>query len=487
MGPTVASRSSRSRRTEWGRRGPRRDIQVKRLAGAGAALLCVLVVLLAPLMGSELVDQHALFIRAPALRATIETAIVLCALSAAWLFSLDFQYTRHLDRLVLLVGLLCVAGVELGSGVLPATLGFDSGKLSAVAACVGGVFTAATFALAGRVKRDEQLRPGRRLVAPVIGCAILALGLAELGALLLQGSFANAGPIARQASAAAPRPPVGVGLSLSAAALLIVAVVGFARKTQIGDRRVSPLLTMGFAVLAAAELQYVVTPRLSEYWVGSRGGLRLVGYALILASALRQEAASRREVVHIAALHERQQIARDLHDGLAQDLAFIAAHGERIASQVGDDYPLAVAARRALATSRGAIIDLSASGEPTARAAMWSIADELGGRFGMRIALEVEDLELSPETRENVVRIAREAIVNAAHGKARHVVVSLSRHDYHFTMRVRDDGCGIGSADHESRSGFGLRSMRERAAKLDGSLVARQTADGGTELEVVFR
>ena len=68
-------------------------------------------------------------------------------------------------------------------------------------------------------------------------------------------------------------------------------------------------------------------------------------------------------------MQERRRIARDLHDGLAQDLAFIAAHGDQIAREAGEEHPLAIAARRALALSRGAIADLSASDAPSARAA----------------------------------------------------------------------------------------------------------------------
>ena len=54
-------------------------------------------------------------------------------------------------------------------------------------------------------------------------------------------------------------------------------------------------------------------------------------------------------------------------------------------------------------------------------------------------------------------------------------------------LRVLDDGCGIAGAESGvAPEGFGLRSMRERAAALGGQLNVRQPRRGGTELEVVL-
>jgi signal transduction histidine kinase len=186
-------------------------------------------------------------------------------------------------------------------------------------------------------------------------------------------------------------------------------------------------------------------------------------------------------------MQERRRIARDLHDGLAQDLAFIAAHGDRIAREAGEDHPLAVAARRALAVSRGAIADLSATEAPSANSALRQVADELEIRFGIRVAVQAEEADLNGRAREDVVRIVREAIVNAAKGRAQHIVVTLDRTGNHFVLRVLDDGAGITSGGIKSRPGFGMKAMGQRAAALGGRLTARDVAGGGTELEVVFR
>ena len=87
-----------------------------------------------------------------------------------------------------------------------------------------------------------------------------------------------------------------------------------------------------------------------------------------------------------------------------------------------------------------------------------------------------------------MTRIAREAIANAArHGGARNVIVSLRQTETGTALRIVDDGCGIAGAQLLPTSdGFGLRSMRERAAALGGQLNVRQPRKGGTELEVVL-
>ncbi len=67
-------------------------------------------------------------------------------------------------------------------------------------------------------------------------------------------------------------------------------------------------------------------------------------FALVLLAATRHEPQARARVAEAAALAERRRVARDLHDGLAQDLAFIAAHGPALSEELGDDHPLVIAA-----------------------------------------------------------------------------------------------------------------------------------------------
>ncbi len=200
---------------------------------------------------------------------------------------------------------------------------------------------------------------------------------------------------------------------------------------------------------------------------------------------------SRREA-YVAVTAERERIARDMHDGLAQDLAYIIAQGQRRGLELGPDHPVMVAARRALAGVRGAIADLTASEAPSAEAALRTIGGELGRRFGLEVDVVVDadgpppaNDYAAPAEREHLVRIAREAIVNAAlHGQARHVEVLLERRGANLRMRISDDGCGVADAD---RVGFGLRTMHARARSLGGELNTRPGPQGGTVLELLVR
>ena len=211
--------------------------------------------------------------------------------------------------------------------------------------------------------------------------------------------------------------------------------------------------------------------------------------AILLSAAVVLERRVRTRLARAAALAERRRVARDLHDGIAQDLAFIAAHGEQMASEMGEEHPMVVAARRALAVSRSTISDLSDPAGATASEALDAVAQELRDRFGVAVAVHAEiGGHLPSGVRDHMSRIAREAIANAArHGQAKNVLVSLQRADGGVALRIVDDGCGIPVGDGgDAPEGFGLRSMRERAGSMGGHLTVRRAPHGGTELEVVL-
>jgi signal transduction histidine kinase len=282
-----------------------------------------------------------------------------------------------------------------------------------------------------------------------------------------------------------------LAIKMLSAAVLLVSACAFVRRSRHGEARCGLLAGASF-LLAAGRLQFLLMPAVAVDWVTPREGVRLAAYGMLLASAYWQHAKIRRAQTSAALKLERERIARDLHDGLAQDLACIAAQGQRLGIDLGPDHPLMVAARNALATSRGVIADLAASSAPTTEAALRLIADELQHRYGLQVDVRIEtgtalagDTDLKPSEREHVVRIAREAIVNAAlHGAARHVDVVLQQKGRDLLLRVSDDGCGI---DDAPRSGLGLRTMRARAASLGGGLSTHRLAGGGTELRLVVR
>jgi signal transduction histidine kinase len=190
---------------------------------------------------------------------------------------------------------------------------------------------------------------------------------------------------------------------------------------------------------------------------------------------------------------ERLRIAGDLHDGLAQDLAFIAAHSQRLARVLGTDHPVSIAAARALATSQGQIVDLEASGAPSTVAALREVAAEASARHDVQITVRVQAADRSEPTaaeRAELVRIAREAIANAVrHGRARHVTITLGSRSEPFLLRITDDGLGLPAAGQPAGptagTGLGMRAMRTRAGRIGAQLRASRREGGGTEVEVV--
>jgi signal transduction histidine kinase len=115
-------------------------------------------------------------------------------------------------------------------------------------------------------------------------------------------------------------------------------------------------------------------------------------------------------------------------------------------------------------------------------------AQDVAERLGARVTFHLErSVEAPAPLREALLRIAREAITNAArHGGAQALTVSLTRAE-DLTMTVADDGCGFDPAAPPKRpgGGFGLTSMRERAEALGGALAISSAAGRGTTVEVV--
>ena len=200
-------------------------------------------------------------------------------------------------------------------------------------------------------------------------------------------------------------------------------------------------------------------------------------------------AVAHRRLEQQATAEERRRIARELHDGLAHELAFIASktHSSGHDHTVVDIDALADAADRALDEARRAISVLSSpQPEPLARG-LAQTAEDLGSRLGMAILLDLDrDVDLPGQVNENLIRIEREAITNAArHGHPTQVLVRLRR-DAGVRLVVEDDGCGFDIATISRDSGFGLVSMEERARSVGARFNLDSSPGHGTRVEVAL-
>ncbi len=471
--------------------GTRAELDARRLAtegrgnvAAGAAVVAAVIsLLLLPLL------SRAPTVNAPTLAATVETALSCCALAAAWLWHARFADSQRVRDLLAMAAVGALGLADLCDRALPTVIGRHSGA-SAVSAQLGGQLIIAGLLTAAAFTPGTRLVIGpRRLVAGTVTASVAAVILATLTGLV-------AGPaLLGRAGGALPSlhgHPAAYALSIIAIALLGSSAVRLSSRDGRGVPDSSTgVMAVASVLLAAAGLYQLVEGSTA---VGSIAPMQLpsmCAFVLVLLAATRHEPQARARVAQAAALAERRRVARDLHDGLAQDLAFIAAHGPALSAELGVDHPLVIAAQRALAISRSTISELCDPAEVSAGQALEAVAQELREHFDVAIAVDVNrDLEIDPASREHVARIAREAIANAVrHGGARNVAVSLTPLERAMVLRVVDDGCGVGDAANGTASleGFGLGSMRERAAALGGYLTVHQPRHGGTELEVVFR
>jgi len=246
------------------------------------------------------------------------------------------------------------------------------------------------------------------------------------------------------------------------------------------------------AVLAAALIASLAGRRLGAlgFVEAELSALALLGTVV----AVRRRRGRARDGRHVDAAveRERRRIARDIHDSLAQDLAFIAARVRALerdpTASVRLDH-LAIAATRALEHSRTTISTLTRPLDEPLDAALARNATEVAARHGGHAKLRLQaGVVVPPATRESLVMILREAVANAMrHGRAGSVDVSLSQQSW-LRLRVTDDGRGFDAAARAARpdAGFGLQSMEERAQALGGGLVVRSAPGAGTTIEVAL-
>ena len=202
-------------------------------------------------------------------------------------------------------------------------------------------------------------------------------------------------------------------------------------------------------------------------------------------------------------LAERTRIARELHDTLLQSFQALMLHFQT----VDDMLPPGAAkdalekaldrADRAIVEGRNAIQNLRFSTSVTNELAQAIVAlgDELAGRDGkrnsarLRVSLAGKPHELHPILRDDVYRIAREALQNAfLHAHATKIEAEITYAERLLRVRIRDDGTGIDSSIMATgREGhWGLQGMRERAQQIGAQLEIWSKAGAGTEVDLLI-
>ncbi len=185
---------------------------------------------------------------------------------------------------------------------------------------------------------------------------------------------------------------------------------------------------------------------------------------------------------------ERQRLAREIHDTIAQSLAGIVTQLEAAVGGERQERAL-VLAREALAEARRSVRGLAPADldGATLPAALGSVVTGWADERDVRTDVVVtgDPAPLHPEVEATVLRIAQEALTNVAkHADAARVGVTLSYDDDEVVLDVRDDGVGFDPGAPAADSSFGLRGMRQRTERLAGVLTLESRPGGGTAVSV---
>jgi signal transduction histidine kinase len=199
----------------------------------------------------------------------------------------------------------------------------------------------------------------------------------------------------------------------------------------------------------------------------------------------------------MAALQERQRLARELHDSVSQALYGIAL-GARTARTLLDrdpvrageplDYVLSLA-EAGLTEMRALILELRP--ESLASEGLVGALTRQAAALRARHTLDVEEQlgdepDISLATKEALYRVAQEALNNVVkHARASRVCLILSHEAGEVTLVVRDDGTGFDPAGSYPGH-LGLQSMQERLTQLGGRLTISSGPDTGTAVEAVL-
>ena len=217
-----------------------------------------------------------------------------------------------------------------------------------------------------------------------------------------------------------------------------------------------------------------------------------------LAELVAELAASRAESARLSreagAAAERERLAREIHDTLAQGFTSIVALAQAVEPELDSDTAAAkrhvelirTTARENLAEARAMVAELTPNAlhEGSLPAAIQRQCDRLSAESGITARIRVDGVlpPLGMATDVVLLRAAQEAFTNIRkHSQAKTVTVGLSPVECGVRLSVADNGIGLadGHAD-----GFGLRGMRTRVAQVGGTMWMAPTPGGGTTVTV---
>ncbi|MBI5295231.1 MAG: sensor histidine kinase [Chloroflexi bacterium] len=266
-------------------------------------------------------------------------------------------------------------------------------------------------------------------------------------------------------------------LGLFFLALLLVMLYRLVAPVDFGFALSTLLINGGFIVL----FMVVLNQQLAERQ-------KAMDLAESLESANAKLAASAAKIESLTLQNERQRMARELHDTLAQGVAGLVLQLEAVKAHLGANRAERAAAiveqaltraRSTLAESRAAIDDLRAAPANLAEFIREKI-DRFTQATGIPCEMEisVNENQLSPETMNHTLNVLGEALTNIVrHAQATKVQVKCVVQNKNLDLEIRDNGKGF-DVNQNSSGHYGLLGMHERARLTGGTLAIESNASG---------
>lgn len=211
-----------------------------------------------------------------------------------------------------------------------------------------------------------------------------------------------------------------------------------------------------------------------------------------------------REIMELSALRERDRIAKELHDGLAQTLAYINVKAAAIKEHIkNQDYKivsscldeLREAIKEAYAEIRRAIFDLKVVDIPDSdlKTYIEKFVHEFGIHNNIKINTKLDginELNLPISSQVHLIRIIQESLNNIEkHADATKVWILFENHNGKNVLKIIDNGKGFNPENYTKFNGklhFGIQTMKERALGMGGKLSVKSSAGVGTEIILEF-
>lgn len=289
-------------------------------------------------------------------------------------------------------------------------------------------------------------------------------------------------------------------LSISVASIALVSILAYLLIQWLIERRIGVLYKY---LNAFAKGDFSV--RIPKAWRTEDEITKLADYFNEIADSLEHDKQLQHEITFVrqeAIVEERDRIARELHDGVAQFIGYVNAkimavrlliQKDRIEDADQQLLQIEQAVREQAVDVRASIIGLKMASESGVGlvTGLHQLVDQCKRLSEFEIQIEIEpqadDIHLAPETELHLLRIVQEALSNVRkHASAGQAVVHLGSRDDELILSIQDDGVGFTPyrLEGNNHSHFGIKNMYKRAEMIGATLTIESAPERGTMITV---